>query len=102
MDPDFAEAYNQRAIAKYLQERYEESIRDCRRAVERMPCHFGAWAGMGHCHAHQGRAAEAIEAYERALLINPHLEGIRQAVDELRATLKHAVAGANPGSKGPA
>ena len=55
LDPKFAEAYNQRAIIHYLQERYEESIEDCSRAVERMPLHFGAWAGMGHCHAHLGR-----------------------------------------------
>jgi len=87
LDHGFAEAYNQRAIAKYLQERYDESIRDCQAAVERMPCHFGAWAGMGHCHAHQGRAAEAIEAYQMALSINPHIEGIRQAIDELRFKL---------------
>ncbi len=46
LDPTFAEAYNQRAIAHYLQERYDESIVDCLRAVERMPCHFArgrAW-----------------------------------------------------------
>ena len=42
-DPDFAEAYNQRAIAYYLTEDYEPSIADCRRAIRRMPCHFGAW-----------------------------------------------------------
>jgi tetratricopeptide (TPR) repeat protein len=87
LDPTFAEAYNQRAIAHYLQERYDESITDCRRAVERMPSHFGAWAGMGHCHAHKGQLAEAVESYERALQINPHLQTVRQGVAELRAEL---------------
>ena len=53
-----------------------------------MPCHFGAWAGMGHCHAHEGRAEEAIEAYERALSINPRLDCIRQAVEQLKTTLR--------------
>src|SRR6202000_1644975 len=48
IDPPFAEAFNQRAITRYLAERYDESIVDCREAVERMPCHFGAWAGLGH------------------------------------------------------
>jgi tetratricopeptide (TPR) repeat protein len=84
IDPSFAEAYNQRAIIHYLQERYAESIEDCRRAVERMPLHFGAWAGMGHCHAHLGRPCEAVECYERALSINPHLDGIPQSIQELR------------------
>jgi len=88
LDPEFAEAYNQRAIAKYLQERYEESREDCLRTVERMPCHFGAWSGLGHCHAHQGRLRDAVEAYEKALSINPHLDGIRQAVGELKKRLR--------------
>ena len=84
MCPDFAEAYNQRAIAKYLLERYEDSIEDCQRAVERMPFHFGALAGMGHCYAHLCRCDEAIASYERALDVNPHLGCLRQAIEQLR------------------
>jgi tetratricopeptide (TPR) repeat protein len=84
LDPDFAEAYNQRAIAHYLQEDFQKSIDDCWRATERMPCHFGAWSGMGHCYAHLGRHAQALECYERALEINPHLHCVRQAVEELK------------------
>lgn len=84
LDPGFAEAYNQRAIVHYLSERYEESVEDCRRAVSRMPCHFGAWAGMGHCYAHLGKLAEAIRSYEKALEINPRLEGVKQGIEELR------------------
>ena len=84
-DPSFAEAYNQRAIVFYLQERYEESIEDCKRAVSRMPCHFGAWAGMGHCYAHLGKHDEAIRSYQKALEINPRLEGVRQGMESLQA-----------------
>jgi tetratricopeptide (TPR) repeat protein len=83
-DPDFAEAYNQRAIAWYLWEDYPKSIADCRRVIRRMPCHFGAWAGMGHCHAHLGEIAPAIECYEKALSINPHLTCIKETVRELK------------------
>lgn len=89
MDPSFAEAYNQRAILLYLQEKYPESIADCQRAVERMPIHFGAWAGMGHCHAHLGRLREAIECYEKVLSIHPHFSGVPQAIDELKCRLQH-------------
>ena len=85
--PDFSEAYNQRAIAEYLLERYEQSILDCKKTIELMPIHFGAWAGMGHCHAHKGRLAEAVECYQRALQINPHMTQIRQAVEELRSRI---------------
>jgi tetratricopeptide (TPR) repeat protein len=82
--PDFSEAYNQRAIAHHLREEHEPSIVDCRRAIELMPCHFGAWAGLGHCYAHLGRLTSALEAYEKALAINPHLDCVRQAVKEIR------------------
>ena len=88
LDPTFAEAYNQRAIVKYLQERYDESIEDCLRAIERMPCHFGAWSGMGHCYTQQGRFGEALECYTKALEINPHFGGIRQAVSVLKKKLQ--------------
>lgn len=87
LDPEFAEAYNQRALANYLLERYEDSIEDCRSAVQRMPTHFGALAGMGHCYAHLGKLPEAIDSYERALSIHPHMDCLKQAIPELQARL---------------
>lgn len=87
LDPKFAEAYNQRAIVHYLREEYEESIADCTMAVELMPEHFGAWAGLGHCHAHLQHTPQAIKSYEKALEINPHLDCVRQAVAELKGCL---------------
>jgi len=87
--PTFAEPYNQRAIAKFLLERYDDAIVDSRKAVELMPIHFGAWAGMGHCHTHLGRLKCALKCYEKALEINPHLGDVREAVDELKCKLHH-------------
>ena len=87
LSPDFAEAYNQRAITHYLMENYEESLKDCQRAVDLMPHHFGAWAGMGHCHAHLGQKQKAIDCYVKALSINPNLDCLHQAVAELRKQL---------------
>lgn len=84
LDDGFAEAWNQRALAEYLRENWEASVEDCRQTLERMPCHFGAAAGMGHCLAHLGRTDEAIAAYEQALRINPHMECIAQGLVELR------------------
>lgn len=83
LSPDFAEAYNQRAIAHYLAEEFLRSAADCRRAVDLMPCHFGAWAGLGHCLAHLGKPAEAVRCYGRALEINPHLDCLRDLCAEL-------------------
>jgi tetratricopeptide (TPR) repeat protein len=90
LDPNFAEAYNQRALVAYMTEQYGACLADCERVVAQMPCHFGAWAGMGHSHAHEGRFREALNAYERALAIHPRLECIGQAVQELRSRLNDA------------
>ena len=84
LSPNFAEAFNQRALAKFLLEDYEGSLADCRKAVEFNPAHFGAWAGMGHCHAHLGDCRQSIECYEKALSINPHMSGIEAALRELQ------------------
>lgn len=78
-DPDFAEAYNQRAMVRYLQERFDESLSDCMKTVEREPLHFGAWAGAGHCHACLGQIDQAVECYRRAKEIHPGLA----CVDEI-------------------
>lgn len=83
-DPSFSEAYDQRAIVRYLTERYRDAIDDFKATVDRMPVHFGAWAGMGHCYAHLGQTIEAIRCYRKALDINPHLEGIAETIKELR------------------
>ncbi len=91
-DPEFAEAYNQRAIAYYLAERYTDSINDCRRALERMPRHFGAMAGMGHCHAQLGNLSEARQCYHQALAINPRMEGIAASLEQIRTLLEKPAA----------
>ncbi len=47
VDPSFAEAYNQRAIAYYLSEDYQRSIADCRRAIMRHALSFRRLGGDG-------------------------------------------------------
>jgi tetratricopeptide (TPR) repeat protein len=84
----FAEAWNQRAIANYCTERYEESIQDCQQALELNPYHFGAAAGMGQCYLKLGGQAMALEAFRRALRINPNLEGVRANVVYLERALE--------------
>ncbi len=90
LDPDFAEAYDQRALAYYFKDEYELAIHDCRETTARMPCHFGAWAGLGHCYAHLGQLEQALDAYRKALQLNPHLECIRELIEELEQRLDDA------------
>jgi tetratricopeptide (TPR) repeat protein len=85
--PGFVEPLNQRAIARFVREEYESSIGDCRRVVRLMPCHFAAWAGMGHCFLHLGQLDHALRAYDRAIAINPHLTAVIQSATEIRRKL---------------
>lgn len=86
-DPTFSEALNQRAIAYYLLGRYREAIDDCLQVVTLMPSHFGALAGMGHCHAQQGQFQAAHCAYCRALAIYPYMDGVRQSLANVEALI---------------
>jgi len=83
-EPDFAELYNQRAIAHFLGEQFKEAIADCQRTVELNPFHFGAFAGMGHCYTQLGDFQRARESYYEALRIHPRVAGIRQTLRYLR------------------
>jgi tetratricopeptide (TPR) repeat protein len=83
--PTFAEAYNQRAIAVFLQGRFADSATDCRRVLERNPYHIGALAGLGRCYLQLGRRAEALQTFRRALKLQPHSAALRETVTALEA-----------------
>ena len=81
ISPDFAEAYDQRAIARFLVGEYQQAIEDYQRAIILNPLHFGALAGLGHCYASQEVFSAALEAYQKALLVHPRMEGVRQSIE---------------------
>lgn len=81
-----AEAWNQRAAAHFGLHRFVESIGDCREALELNPYHFAAAASMGHCYLQLGNATSALDCFQRALRINPGLEGVRANVQHLERT----------------
>ncbi len=70
--PDFAEAWNRRAVLHYTQSRYRQSLHDCQKVIELNPIHFGALHGMGLCYAMLGEYRDAISAFRRALEIQPY------------------------------
>jgi Flp pilus assembly protein TadD len=83
--PDFAEAYNQRAIAHFFQGHFQESAEDCQRVLERNPYHFGALAGLAQCQLRLDQRREALKTFRRALRLQPFSQGLRQAVSSLEA-----------------
>ncbi|RUT07544.1 hypothetical protein DSM106972_018040 [Dulcicalothrix desertica PCC 7102] len=69
--PDFAEAWNRRAFLYYTTGRYRESLIDCQKVIDLIPVHFGALHGMGLCYSALGEYQKAIQAFRRAVEIQP-------------------------------
>jgi tetratricopeptide (TPR) repeat protein len=82
-DPHWAEAWNKRATLRYLQGRDAESVADIERTLDLEPRHFGALCGFAQICLRQGAPGPAQIAFEAALRIDPHLEGVREAIDYL-------------------
>jgi len=71
--PDYAEGYNQRAFANFLQQNFEPALADLDRAIERSPRHIAAIAGKGLTLLGLGRKDEAQKALKEAVALNPWL-----------------------------
>jgi len=88
--PDFAEAWNKRATVRFLKGDDRRSLADIRRTLELEPRHFGALSGRAMILERRGRPARALDAYEAALALNPHLDRVRARVRELRREVEGA------------
>ena len=87
--PDYTEAWNRRATLYYLQNDYMRSLADIEQVLIREPRHFGALAGLGMIMQDLGDNKRALDAFRKALAVNPHLE----KVPELVKTLSEKVEG---------
>lgn len=70
--PDFAEAWNRRAVLYYLGGEYQKSRDDCLEVIRLNPIHFGALHGLGLCYAALGDYTAAIRSFRKALEIQPY------------------------------
>jgi tetratricopeptide (TPR) repeat protein len=83
LKPDYVEAWNRRATVYFLQDDYGRSLADLREVLAREPRHFGALSGLGLILQEIGDDKHALEAYRKALVIDPHLEHIPDVVKSL-------------------
>jgi len=85
--PDFAEAWNRRAILYYTQREYQKSLKDCEGVLRLNPVHFGALHGLGLCWVALGEYRAAIEAFRRALTIQPYALANQKLILECTALM---------------
>lgn len=85
--PEFAEAYNQRAIVHFRLKQFERSIADCEKVLELNPYHFGAQAGLGQCYLQMRKHRAALKAFRSALRLNPNMDGVAETIRALENAL---------------
>lgn len=85
--PEFAEAYNQRAIIYFRMKKFDRSIADCEKALKLNPYHFGAQAGLGQCYMQMRKHRAALKAFRAALRLNPHMDGVAETIRALENAL---------------
>ena len=85
--PEFAEAYNQRAIVHFRLKQFDRCIADCEKALELNPHHFGAQAGLGQCYLQMRKHRAALKAFRHALRINPQMDGVAETIRALENAL---------------
>jgi tetratricopeptide (TPR) repeat protein len=81
--PDYIEAWNRRATLYYLRNDYAHSLEDIEQVLVREPRHFGALAGLGMIMQDLGDEKRALDAFRKALAVNPHLEKVPELVRPL-------------------
>jgi tetratricopeptide (TPR) repeat protein len=81
--PNYVEAWNQRATVYYLKEDYAHSIADIAEVLSREPRQFGALSGLGLMLQEMSDDKDALDAYRKALAIDPHLDGVSDIVKTL-------------------
>ncbi len=82
--PEYAEAYNRRAVLAFGEEDFAAALADIDETLKREPRHFGALTGLAAIYESLGQEPAALEAYRAALAIHPHYEQARQGEARLR------------------
>lgn len=84
-DPGFAEGWSTRAAAFYQAGEFGPAMADIAQVLVLNPRHFGALTGLGMIFEASEDPERAMQAYEAALALHPHLEGARDSVARLSA-----------------
>jgi len=81
--PDYVEGWNRRATLHFLNKDYANALADLQQVLAREPRHFGALSGLGIIMQEFDQDKLALQAFRRALDVNPHLQKVPDYVKTL-------------------
>lgn len=81
--PDYAEAWNRRALLFFNDGKYDEAMADLESTLTYEPKHFGAWIGLGMIFESIDRPDAALKAYRKALEVHPYAAAAKQGEKRL-------------------
>jgi tetratricopeptide (TPR) repeat protein len=83
LHPEYIEGWCRRATLHYMRNDYQRALEDIEQVLSREPRHFGALAGLGVVMQERGDDKRALDAFRKALAINPYLERVQEQVKSL-------------------
>lgn len=83
LEPEWAEAWNQRATVRFLSEDFDGSMADIDKVLKLEPRHFGALTGMAVILQREGLNKRALEVFNKTLEIYPAQPDLKDTVDKL-------------------
>lgn len=86
--PDFAGGWDKRAAVHYIREDYAEALRDIEQVLRLEPRHYQAMAGLGVILEELGDKKGALEAFRRALALNPWLSDLTDRIAPLEREIE--------------
>lgn len=86
LDFTYMYAYREKAIALYMEKKYEDAIKVLKRAVTIQNNFDEGYYWMGKCYEKLNKTDEAIQSYQNALLYDKDYIEARQALNQLQST----------------
>lgn len=86
--PTYPEGWNMRATVHFMREDFGRSIADIEQVLKLEPRHWGALTGLSMILVALDENDAALEAMNRALAVNPHLEELAERREDLREEME--------------
>lgn len=88
LEPDWAEAWNERATVRFSTGDLDGAMADINRVIRLEPRHFGALTGMGVILQREGFEQRALEVFTKALAIYPLAPDVQKLVEKLKLEIE--------------